>query len=73
MCLAQGHNVVMSVRLEPTSPWSRVKHSTTEPLHSLFQYRVKLLAVLPILVPRHSQLEHVMLEYTVSYNYFSIV
>ena len=35
MCLAQGHNTVMLVRLEPTTPLSRVKHSTTEPLHSL--------------------------------------
>ena len=39
----------------------------------LFQYRVKLLAVLPILVPCHSQLEHVMLEYAVSYDDFSNV
>ena len=31
MCLAQGHNEVTPVRLEPTAPWSRVKHSTTEP------------------------------------------
>ena len=34
MCLAQGHNAVMLVRLEPTSPLSRVKRSTTEPLRS---------------------------------------
>ena len=34
MCLAQGHNVVMPLRLEPAIPWSRVKHSTTEPLRS---------------------------------------
>ena len=33
-CLAQGHNAVTPVRLEPTASWSRVKHSTTEPLHS---------------------------------------
>ena len=32
MCLAQ----VMPVRLEPAALWSRVKHSTTEPLRSLF-------------------------------------
>ena len=30
MCLAQGHNTVMPVRLEPMAPQSRVKHSTTE-------------------------------------------
>ena len=36
MCLAQGHNAVTPVRLKPAAPWSRVKHSTTEPLHSLF-------------------------------------
>ena len=32
MCLAHGHNAVMRVRLKPAAPWSRVKHSTTEPL-----------------------------------------
>ena len=35
MCLAQGHSAVPPVRLEPVSPRSQVKHSTTEPLHSL--------------------------------------
>ena len=35
MCLAQGHNAVMPVRLVPAAPRSRVKHSTTEPLRSL--------------------------------------
>ena len=35
MCLAQGQNTVTPVRLEPTAPRSRVKHSTTEPLCSL--------------------------------------
>ena len=34
MCLAQGHNAVTSLRLEPAAPRSRVKHSTTEPLRS---------------------------------------
>ena len=34
--LAQGHNAVTPVRLEPVAPQSRVKLSTTEPLHSLF-------------------------------------
>ena len=29
-CLAQGHNTVPPVRLKPTTPQSRVKHSTTE-------------------------------------------
>ena len=36
MCLAQGHNTVMPVRIKPAAPRSRVKHSTTEPLCSLF-------------------------------------
>ena len=36
MCLAQGHNAVTPVRLEPAAPQSQVKHSTTEPLPSLF-------------------------------------
>ena len=35
MCLAQGHNAVTPVRLEPAAPQSRVKHSTTKPLRSL--------------------------------------
>ena len=35
MCLAKGQNPVMSVRLKPATPRSRVKHSTTEPLSSL--------------------------------------
>ena len=34
MCLAQGHNTVTLVRLEPVAHQSRVKHSTNEPLHS---------------------------------------
>ena len=32
--LAQGHNTVTPVRVKPAAHWSRVKHSTTEPLHS---------------------------------------
>ena len=35
MFLAQGHNAVTPVSLQPTAPRSRVKHSTTEPLGSL--------------------------------------
>ena len=35
MCLAKGHNAVTQVRLKPVAPRSRVKHSPTEPLHSL--------------------------------------
>ena len=34
MCLAQGHNAVMPMRLEPAALQARVKHSTTEPLCS---------------------------------------
>ena len=34
MCLAQGHNAVNLVRLEPAALRFRVKHSTTEPLRS---------------------------------------
>ena len=36
--LAQGHNAVMLVRLEPAAPLSRVKHFTIESLCS--QYSV---------------------------------
>ena len=35
MCLAQGHNAVTPVRLEPAASQSQVKHSTTKPLCSL--------------------------------------
>ena len=35
MCLAQGHNTVMPIRIEPATPQSPVKHSTNEPLSSL--------------------------------------
>ena len=34
--LAQGHNAVTSVSLEPAALRSRVKRSTTEPLRSRF-------------------------------------
>ena len=37
MCLAQGHKAVMPLRLEPGTPRSQVKHSTTEPLRSINQ------------------------------------
>ena len=37
MCLAQGHNTVMPVRLKPPALLSRDKHNTTEPLHSNLQ------------------------------------
>ena len=38
MFLAQGHNQVTPVKLEPATPRSRVKHSTTEPRCSLDLY-----------------------------------
>ena len=37
-CLAQGHNTVPLVRLEPATPRSQVKHSFTEPPHSCLLY-----------------------------------
>ena len=37
MCLALGHNEEMPVRLEPPTPRSQGKHSTTEPLRSLVE------------------------------------
>ena len=36
LCLAQGHSTVTLVRLKPSTPWSCVKYSTTEPLSSLY-------------------------------------
>ena len=38
MCLAQGHNTLTPVRLEPAILQSPVKHSTTKPLGSLFLF-----------------------------------
>ena len=35
--LLKDHNTVTPVRLEPAALWSRVKHTTTEPLRSLKQ------------------------------------
>ena len=32
MCLTQGHNALTPVRLKPTTPQSRIKHSSIEPL-----------------------------------------
>ena len=34
MCHVKGHNAVAPVRLEPATPLSQVKHSTTEQLRS---------------------------------------
>ena len=36
MFMLKDHNVVKPVRLDPAAPRSRVKHSTTEPLRSLY-------------------------------------
>ena len=40
VCLAQGHNAVTPVKLEPAAPRFRVKHSTTEPLCSLASHEI---------------------------------
>ena len=42
MWLAQGHNAVTPVRPEPAALQSRVKHSTTEPLHPLSPKRIMI-------------------------------
>ena len=42
MCLAQGHNPVTPVGLEPTAPRSRVKYSITELLRSLRNNHVSI-------------------------------
>ena len=49
MCLAQGQNAATPVRCEPVALRSRVKHSTTEPLHSL----VKVLFNYSVIVSPH--------------------
>ena len=41
MCLAEGHKAVTPVRPQPAAPWSRVQHSTTEPLRSLIHLCIK--------------------------------
>ena len=38
MSLAQGHNAVTLVILKPAGPRSWVKHTTTEPLCSLYWF-----------------------------------
>ena len=38
MCLAQGHNTLTPMRFEPAAPQSGVKHSTSEPLYSIYLY-----------------------------------
>ena len=43
VCLAQGHNALTPVRLEPAALPSLVKHYTTEPLCSLVESRHNLL------------------------------
>ena len=48
MCLAQGHNAVTPVRLKPATPWSRVEHSTIEPMRSL-QWKFDLSIVKKVL------------------------
>ena len=42
MCLAQGHNTVTPVMLEPVPLRFRVNHSTTEPLRSPSSYCIRL-------------------------------
>ena len=68
MCLAQGHNTVTPVRLKPEAPLSWVKHSTTEPLRSLFSWIDVTLrsAVLfsicttPISIQEHAQIQKIL-------------
>ena len=46
MCLSQGQNAVLPVRLKPATPQSSVKHSTTEPLCSQSELRCFTIYVL---------------------------
>ena len=50
MCLAQGHKAVMLVKLEPATPRSRVKHSTSESLGSPIYLSNRYLYNLKIIV-----------------------
>ena len=61
MCLAQRHSTVMPVRLEPAALWSRIKHSTTEPLrsHKYFGYLLyDILFLLELWVLVYKRLGH---------------
>ena len=40
--IAQGHDTIPLVRLEPGICWSAVGHSTTEPLNSQLHDKVEL-------------------------------
>ena len=53
MCLAQGHNAVTPVTLEPAAPRSEVKHSSTKPLRSPLDIHVCMfwLFVLMLYIP----------------------
>ena len=42
MCLAQGHNAVPPVRLDPVALRSQAKHSTTKSLRSLTDFYCRL-------------------------------
>ena len=44
MRLAQGHNEVTPVKLEPATPQSQDKHSTTEPRYNIGQVKQNLWA-----------------------------
>ena len=57
--LLKNHNAVTPVSLEPAAPHSRVKHSTTEPLHSLD----------PDLDPNHLRLIVFLKEYFEKVNF----
>ena len=55
MCLAQGHNTVKQVRLEPATCRSGVKHSTTEPMRFCYTNVGRLFIQLPesgVVLPR---------------------
>ena len=53
MCHAEGHNAAPSVRLEPATLQSQVKHSTTETLCSRVSF-VMLLLVYDIFIILHN-------------------
>ena len=57
MCLAQGHNALTMVRLEPAALMSQVKHYTTEPLRSYLKwdiYKNRTCVYMFIVTPRNN-------------------
>ena len=63
ICLAQGHKAVTTMRLEPAIPRFRVKHSATEPLHSLLKFSVLEVYINDLYIVNHMNGMRVLMFY----------